>query len=141
MTKMKRREAREALFALLFEMSFATPEEAAVLYETECQETDRDLDDDYIRDGYKGALENLEKIDELISSASKGWKIARLARVTLALLRLGVYEMCFAGLPYHIAINEAVELAKVYGEDKSPGFINGVLNQIAILQGLKKTNG
>ena len=141
MNEMKRREAREALFALLFEMSFATPEEAAVLYETECEQTDRDLNDDYIRDGYAGVRENLEKIDELISSASKGWKISRLARVTLALLRLGVYEMCIAGLPYHIAINEAVELAKVYGEDKSPGFVNGVLNQIALSQGLKKTNG
>ena len=141
MIEMKRREAREALFALLFEMSFVTPEEAEVLYETECLEADRDLADDYIRDGYKGVRENLEKIDELISSASRGWKIARLARVTLALLRLGVYEMCIANLPYHIAINEAVELAKVYGEDKSPGFINGVLNQIALSQGLKKTNG
>ena len=134
---MKRREAREALFALLFEMTFATPEEAAVLYETECEETDRDLSDDYIRDGYKGVLADLDKIDELIASASKGWKLSRLARVTLSLLRLGVYEMCFAGIPYHIAINEAVELAKVYGEDKSPGFINGVLNKIAEMQGLK----
>ena len=138
---MKRREAREALFALLFEMTFATPEEAAVLYETECAETDRDLSDDYIRDGYKGVLADLDKIDELIASASKGWKLSRLARVTLSLLRLGVYEMCFAGIHYHIAINEAVELAKVYGEDKSPGFINGVLNKIAEMQGLKANNG
>lgn len=138
---MKRREAREALFALLFEMTFATPEEAAVLYETECAETDRDLSDDFIRDGYKGVLADLDKIDELIASASKGWKLSRLARVTLSLLRLGVYEMCFAGTPYHIVINEAVELAKVYGEDKSPGFINGVLNKIAEMQGLKANNG
>lgn len=135
---MKRREAREALFALLFEMSFVSLEEAATLYEVESAE--RDLDDDYIRDGYAGVLANLSEIDQLIASASKGWKLTRLARVTLALLRLGVYEMSFAKLPYHIAINEAVELAKVYGEDKSPAFINGVLNQIAVLQGLK-TNG
>lgn len=135
---MKRREAREALFALLFELSFVSLEEAATLYEVECEV--RDLDDDYIRDGYAGVLANLSAIDELIASASKGWKLNRLARVTLALLRLGVYEMCYAALPYHIAINEAVELAKIYGEDKSPAFINGVLNQIAVLQGLK-TNG
>ena len=138
---MKRREAREALFALLFEMTFATPEEAAVLYETECAETDRDLSDDFIRDGYKGVLADLCKIDELIAAASKGWKLSRLARVTLSLLRLGVYEMCFAETPYHVAINEAVELAKVYGEDKSPGFVNGVLNKIAEMQGLKANNG
>ncbi len=129
------------MFALLFEMTFATPEEAAVLYETECAETDRDLSDDYIRNGYKGVLANLEKIDEMIAASSKGWKLARLARVTLSLLRLGVYEMCFADIPYHISINEAVELAKVYGEDKSPGFVNGVLNKIAETQGLKNTNG
>ncbi len=135
---MKRRDAREALFALLFEMTFATPEEAAVLYETEVAAGDRDLDDDYIREGYKGVLADLEGIDGYISAASKGWKLNRLARVTLSLLRLGVYEMCIAKLPYHIAINEAVELAKVYGEDKSPGFINGVLNKIAEQQGLKE---
>ncbi len=138
---MKRREAREALFALLFEMTFATPEEAAVLYETECNETDRDLDDDYIRDGYKGVLTNLEQIDEKISAASKGWKLTRLARVTLSLLRLGVYDMCYGGIAYHVAINEAVELAKIYGEDKSPAFINGVLNKIAEQEGLKANNG
>lgn len=136
---MKRKEAREALFALLFEMTFAAPEEAAGIYELECEERE-DLKNDYIKDGYAGVLANLPAIDEMISAASKGWKLSRLARVTLSLLRLAVYEMCFAKLPYHIAINEAVELAKVYGEDKSPAFINGVLNKIAELQGLK-TNG
>ena len=133
---MKRKEAREALFALLFEMTFAAPEEAAGIYELECEERE-DLKNDYIKDGYAGVLANLPAIDEMISAASKGWKLSRLARVTLSLLRLAVYEMCFAKLPYHIAINEAVELAKVYGEDKSPAFINGVLNKIAVLQGLK----
>lgn len=133
---MKRREAREALFALLFEMTFVAPEEAAGVYEIELEERE-ELSDEYIKEGYAGVLANLSAIDELISSASKGWKISRLARVTLSLLRLAVYEMCFAKLPYHIAINEAVELAKVYGEDKSPKFINGVLNKIAVLQGLK----
>ncbi len=133
---MKRREAREALFALLFEMTFVAPEEAAGLYEIECAERE-ELSDEYIKEGYAGVLANLSAIDEMISAASKGWKLARLARVTLSLLRLAVYEMCYAKLPYHIAINEAVELAKVYGEDKSPAFINGVLNKIAVMQGLK----
>ena len=133
---MKRKEAREALFALLFEMTFVAPEEAAGIYDMECEERE-ELKDDYIKDGYAGVLTNLPAIDEMISAASKGWKLSRLARVTLSLLRLAVYEMCFAKLPYHIAINEAVELAKVYGEDKSPAFINGVLNKIAVLQGLK----
>lgn len=134
---MKRREAREALFALLFEMTFVAPEEAAGLYETEIEYAERELDDEYIKNGYEGVLTNLSAIDEMISAASKGWKLSRLARVTLSLLRLAVYEMCYAKLPYHIAINEAVELAKVYGEDKSPAFINGVLNKIAVMQGLK----
>lgn len=134
---MKRKEAREALFALLFEMTFVAPEEVGGLYEIECEERE-DLKDDYIKDGYAGVLENLPAIDEMISAASKGWKLSRLARVTLSLLRLTVYEMCFTNLPYHIAINEAVELAKIYGEDKSPAFINGVLNKVAVLQGLKE---
>ena len=123
---MKRKEAREALFALLFEMTFVAPEEAAGIYDLECEERE-ELKDDYIKDGYAGVLTNLPAIDEMISAASKGWKLSRLARVTLSLLRLAVYEMCFAKLPYHIAINEAVELAKKYGTDESASFVNGVL--------------
>lgn len=140
---MTRREAREALFALLFEMSFCSTEERSELYRIEC-EWETIEEDDYIATGYTGVLLNMEAIDEKISGASKGWKLLRLSKVTLALLRLATYEFCYGGLPYSIAINEAVELAKKYDDDKAPAFINGVLNKIAQNCGLKdapKSNG
>lgn len=133
---MTRREAREALFALLFEMSFFPEEERATLYETECGWGTLE-EDDYIATGYAGVLLKKDELDEKIAGASKGWKLSRLSKVTLAILRLATYEFCFAELPYNIAINEAVELAKKYDDDKAPKFINGVLNKIAQNSGLK----
>lgn len=137
---MTRREAREALFALLFEMSFFPEEERAALYHTEC-EWQTIEEDDYIATGYAGVLLNREAIDEKIEGASKGWKLSRLSKVTLAILRLATYEFCYTDLPYNIAINEAVELAKKYDDDKAPKFVNGVLNTIATNSGLKDASG
>ena len=68
---------------------------------------------------------------------SKGWKLSRLSKVTLAILRLAVYEMLYDKLAYNIVINEAVELAKKYDEEKAPKFVNGILNNIADSAGLK----
>lgn len=133
---MTRREAREALFALLFEMAFCPAEERAALYNNEC-EWQTIEEDDYIATGYAGVLLRLEEIDEKISGASKGWKLSRLSKVTLAILRLATYEFCYTDLPYSIAINEAVELAKKFDDDKAPAFVNGVLNKIALNSGLK----
>lgn len=133
---MTRREAREALFALLFEMSFCTEEEKSELYRTEC-EWQTIEEDDYIATGYTGVLLNIEAIDEKIASASMGWKLSRLSKVTLAILRLATYEFCYTDLPYNIAINEAVEIAKKFDDDKAPKFVNGVLNKIALNSGLK----
>ncbi len=135
---MTRREAREALFALLFEMSFCAAEERSALYEKECEWQTLEADA-YIGTGYAGVLLNQEKIDGMISGASHGWKLNRLAKVTLAILRLGCYEICYTDIPYSIAINEAVELAKKYDDDKAPAFINGVLNKIAVSSGSKES--
>lgn len=133
---MTRREAREALFALLFEMSFCAEEERSDLYRNEC-EWETLEENEYVATGYAGVLLNVEAIDEMISGASKGWKLSRLSKVTLAILRLATYEFCYSDLPYNIAINEAVELAKKYDDDKAPKFVNGVLNKIAQNRGLK----
>lgn len=134
---MTRREEREALFALLFEMSFCSEEERADLYRNECDWETLE-ENDYVATGYAGVLLNSDSIDEMISAASKGWKLSRLSKVTLAILRLGCYEFCYTDLPYSIAINEAVELAKKYDDDKAPKFVNGVLNKIAVNRGLKE---
>ena len=78
-----------------------------------------------------GAAGHLPEIDRIIEESSEGWKLSRLTKVDLTLLRLAVYEMKFENLPSGIAINEAVELAKRYGTDKSPAFVNGVLAKIS----------
>ena len=74
----------------------------------------------------------MEEIDEIIEQTATGWTIARMGKVDLAILRLAVYEMKKdEDIPVSVAINEAVELAKKFGQDESPSFINGVLAKLA----------
>ena len=132
---MKRRDAREALFVLLYEMSFNTPEE---LEETilRAKET-RDIEDAYIMQSIHGIYDHLEEIDQKIAAHARGWSFERLSRTTLAIMRISIYEMHFAEIPYTISINEALELAKKYDHDQAPTFINGILNAVATASGLK----
>jgi len=76
-------------------------------------------------------IELLPQIDAKLDAISKGWKLDRLGKVELAILRLGIYELDFdEDIPTNVALNEAVELAKTYGGDTSPSFINGVLGKL-----------
>jgi len=89
-------------------------------------------DDEYVDRIIWGALEKQEQLDGVIGNFLKGWEVARINRVDLALLRLAIYEMLVEpDVPLGVAVNEAVELAKVYGNDDSPAFINGVLGNVA----------
>lgn len=133
---MTRREERELLTAVIFELSFYTKEEFPEIYESEKEY--REFSSDYIDKCVFGILENLESIDEKISECAIKWKLSRLSRMTLAIFRVSVYEMLYERLPFNISINEAVELAKKYDDDKAPSFVNGVLNKIADKNGLKK---
>jgi len=83
----------------------------------------------------RGTIENLAKIDALIAQTSENWTIERMPLVDLSVLRMAVYEMCYADdIPFSVSINEAVELAKQYGgEDESSRFVNGVLGKIAVV--------
>jgi N utilization substance protein B len=80
-----------------------------------------------------GVSAHKEKIDRLIASYAKGWDFSRLANVDLAIMRIAIYEMYFAKIKVEpgVAINEAVEIAKLYGDDDSPRFINGILGNLA----------
>jgi len=133
---MTRREERELLTAVIFELSFYTKEEFPEIYESEKEY--REFSSDYIDKCVFGILENLESIDEKISECAIKWKLSRLSRMTLAIFRVSVYEMLYERLPFNISINEAVELAKKYDDDKAPSFVNGVLNKIADKNDLKK---
>ena len=128
---MNRHEAREAALGLVFERSFKPDEDSAKLYELAKEERELE-EDDYVRRVTAGVFENLEKIDALIEGAAKGWKINRMPGVSLALMRICVYELLFeADIPTNVSLNEAVELAKKFDGDDAPAFVNGVLNKIA----------
>ena len=137
----KRREAREQLLMLLYEMSFETigargdrtPEDVygSAVAVREVPE------DDYIKKVFFSIWEHQAEIDMLIGKYAEGWRADRISRVTNSIMRLAVYEMLYEKLPVGIAINEAVELAKKYDHDKAPKFINGILNRIADETGLK----
>ncbi len=86
----------------------------------------------YIREKISDILAHLDEIDAAIDTAAEGWKTGRMAKAELAILRLAVYEMRYEDdMPVSVAINEAVELAKIYGSDKGASFVNGVLGKLA----------
>ncbi|MBR5127914.1 MAG: transcription antitermination factor NusB [Roseburia sp.] len=131
---MTRRALREQVFLMLFRVEFHTAEEMdeqIALYKEQLEECS-EKDCDYIVNKFRSIVGKLEEIDTAIGEASKGWKVSRMAKVDLALIRLAVYEMKYEeDIPVKVAINEAIELAKQYGTDDSPAFVNGVLAKLA----------
>jgi N utilization substance protein B len=100
--------------------------------------------DDFVRnlasDWSKGTWENLVQCDELIASSTIKWQFTRLSPVDKSILRLSVYQLKFCSdIPPKVVINEAIELAKKYSTDKSPGFVNGVLD--AVLKKIEHRDG
>ena len=85
----------------------------------------------YIKNVVLGINENEEKVLEDIEKNLKDeWKLNRISKMDLSILKLAIYEIKFSDVPYKVAINEAVELAKRYGEDKSKNFVNGILASV-----------
>lgn len=80
----------------------------------------------------RGVKAHSVEIDRLISEKSKHWSIARMARVDLSILRMAIFELLFRGdIPRNVTINEAIEVAKKFGSEDSPAFINGILDEVA----------
>ena len=90
-----------------------------------------DDEEENVKKTFISVCEKKAEIDLYIEKYIKGWKINRLSKATITILRLSIYEMMYAKLPPAISINEAVELAKQYCEDGAAGYVNGVLNNIA----------
>lgn len=126
---MARSEAREVAFCLLFERSFSShtnPEDYANLFD-EVALTSEDVE--YIKSVLEAYENNREIIDTEIKAHSRNWKLSRMPRADLSVMRLAVCEMMYSrDVPAKVAVNEAINLAKVYCADESPSFINGVLN-------------
>ena len=131
---MTRRECREHLMVMLFQTEFYTKEELPEQISYYMNDIIAPKKDDvtYIQHKFQSTLEYLEEIDSLIESVSEGWKLKRMFKVDLAIMRLAVYEMKYdEEIPVSVAINEAVEIAKKYGQDSSPSFVNGILAKVA----------
>lgn len=131
---MNRSKLRENIFKLLFMSEFndakEMPEQLS-LYFSELGDVSGE-DQSYMEKKYHSITERREEIDALLNGASSGWKTSRMSKVDLTILRLAVYEMKFDGdVPVRVAINEAVEMAKRFGQDGSAPFINGILGTIS----------
>lgn len=129
---MTRREVREQLFVLLFQKEFygeeSFEEQREVYFETHSMEED---DRTYIAGKLEKIGEVQEELDKLISEHSRGWKLDRIGKEELAVLRLAVYEAVYdEDIPIGVAVNEAVELAKKYGAEGGASFVNGILGEI-----------
>lgn len=135
---MSRREIRERIFKLLFRVEFyetGEMEEQKELFLGDAEDFPEDASEREKREiieKYDGIVGKLSEIDALINEKTTGWSSKRMGKVDLAIIRLGVYEICFdEKIPTGVAINEAVELAKTYGQDGSAAFVNGVLAKFA----------
>lgn len=126
---MTRKEAREQAFILIFESGFGERTlDEIIANATESRAVEVDS---FAYTLANNAIQNRDKIDELIDSNSKKWRRDRISRVNLALLRLALGEILYyEDTPDRVAINEAVELAKKYGADGDYTFLNGVLGGI-----------
>ncbi len=130
--KMSRRKLRESIFLLLFRIEFNTREELEEQAEAFYQQVESEEDRLYIRKKLTAILDDLDSIDEKIREICQGWRLSRLGKTELAILRLAVYEILYdEDIPTGVAINEAVEIAKIYCSEEAPRFINGVLAKLA----------
>ena len=130
---MKRSAIRELTFRLIYSLEIQKAEnleEQIELY-LECNEVEDEEAKEYIKDAIFGINEHIEEIQELIEKNLKAdWKIDRISKIDLSLLKLAIYEIQYKEIPYKVAINESLELAKKYGEATSKNFINGILASV-----------
>ena len=130
---MKRSAIRELTFRLIYSLEIQKVEdleEQIDLY-IQCNDIEDDDAKEYIKDAILGIKENNIEIQGLIEKNLKAdWKIDRISKVDLSLLKLAIYEIKYKQIPYKVAINESLELAKKYGEETSKNFINGILASV-----------
>ncbi|MBQ8147754.1 MAG: transcription antitermination factor NusB [Lachnospiraceae bacterium] len=140
---MTRRQLRENIFKALFRIEFAEQperEEQVELYLQELAEQEqedgtisfaKEEDIEYVKNKVLAVIANLEAIDAAISEHTEGWKLGRIGKAELAILRLAVYEIRMdEDVPQGVAINEAVELTKKYCDEDAKGFVNAVLGKL-----------
>lgn len=129
---MQRTAMRELAFKLVYEIEVQKEngEDQIQIFLENNEITDEKVVN-YLKDVVNGLEKNKVEIDELISKNLKeNWSLNRISKITLSLLKLAIYEMVYVKIPYKVAINEVVELAKKYADDAAPTFVNGVLASV-----------
>ena len=132
---MNRSEIREVVLKFLYSLELQKLkkyeyEEQIKLF-LEANEIEDKKVEKYIKDAVYGIESNRKEIiNQIKDELSEKWDISRLSKISLAILKLAVYEMLYAKVPYKVVINEAVELAKKYGDDNTPAFVNGILASV-----------
>ena len=127
--KLNRTEAREKIMIILYQIDLYDKDNIPYDLENVFHEN-LEIDNKFVRDVVNGVLENKDSIDKIISKYLENWDLDRLGKTDRAILRLSTYEMLYYNTPDVVVINEAVELAKKYSDDKVVKLINAVLDKI-----------
>lgn len=136
---MGRRAAREIAMKLVYQLDIQKDSREEQIRQTLEQENLTENDTNYITDVVEGVFKNVEQIDRTIETYSKGWKLSRISKVDLSILRLSIYEISFReDIPFNVSVNEAIELAKSYSGEESSSFINGILGKVSKVGALPK---
>ena len=130
---MQRSAMRELAFKLIYGLEMQN--EAENQEQVEIFIENNEISDEkliaYLKDIQKGLVENSEEINNLIQNNLKeNWSLNRVSKINLSLIKIAIYEMIYKEVPYKVAINEVIELAKKYSDDTAPQFINGILASI-----------
>ncbi|MBU5332042.1 transcription antitermination factor NusB [Anaerocolumna aminovalerica] len=130
---MSRREIREHLFRMLFRRDFHDETELneQIDFYFESLEAPKEEELVYLKERFNKIIEKIPDIDVILADASSGWRLNRLGKVDLTIMRLAAYEIEYDDeIPNKVAINEAVEIAKIFGGESSGSFVNGVLAKL-----------
>jgi len=136
--KGSRRLGRKIAFQILYSFNFFKQEDVNIYlkmiehFSADEKETINEKATQFAKELVKGTLDHISELDKIIEAHSKNWKLSRIAKVELTILRLAIFEMMYRDdVPTKVAINEAVELSKTFGDDNSKRFVNGILDAVA----------
>lgn len=127
--KLTRTELREKIMIILYQIEIYRKENIEYNLEDVFHEN-LEIDSKYVRDIVNGVLDNMSKIDEIVNKYMDKWTINRLGKTDASILRLATYEMLYYDTPALVVINEAIDLAHKYSDDKVVKLINAVLDKI-----------
>ena len=128
---LSRRLARQIAFQTLFQIDLSKSDMESALAQRLAEGTLSPENEEYVKTVVRGVHQQISALDSQISTISKAWEVHRLGFIDRSILRLAIYEIVFMDeIPVGVAVNEAVELAKEFGDDESPRFINGLLGTV-----------